>query len=187
MADTQDIPALRYLLAKFIKDPRTIQAFENLGETAKEGLVTAESAYALATTAKELADMALALIELLSQATYVTMDANATLDNERVLTVGNLLKKTDGGAGGNVTIEVDRLTITGTDGVALTISGPTTLTLPDTGTLATLAGVETFSNKTLDQARVQSAMAAPAAAAINGTVPIVTGSGVKYVLLSNAP
>ena len=40
-------------------------------------------------------------------------------------------------------------TITGAYSLAWTISAATSLTLPTTGTLATLAGSETFTNKTL--------------------------------------
>ena len=40
-----------------------------------------------------------------NNATYVTLSTNGTLTNERVLTAGAGISITDGGAGGNVTIE----------------------------------------------------------------------------------
>jgi len=46
-------------------------------------------------------------------AQYVVMAANATLDNERVLTAGDGIDLTDGGAGGNVTVAVDVTDILG--------------------------------------------------------------------------
>lgn len=186
MADINDIPTLRPLLAQFLKDPRLIKAFENLGDVSKEGFVTAEAAYALAQLAKDVADAALALAQLLQVAEYVTLSADGTLENERMLTEGNLIKITDGGAGGNVTIDVDRLTLSGPDDLALTLSGPTALTLPQTGTLATRAGIETLSNKTLDTLRVQDAVTASAPVAA-GTIPVLTASGVRYLMLSATP
>ena len=42
-----------------------------------------------------------------TSAQYITLATDATLSNERVLTAGNLVDITDGGAGGNVTLDVD--------------------------------------------------------------------------------
>lgn len=186
MANLEDIPTLRYLLSQFIKDDRTIKAFESLGDVSKEGYVTAQAAYDLATVAKAVADAALALAQLLQLAEYVTLSADGTLDNERVLTQGNLIKLTDGGPGGNITVAVDKLSIGGAFTVALTLTGNTAVTLPTTGTLATRAGIETLTNKTLDTLRVQDAVTASAPVAA-GTIPVLTASGVRYMMLSATP
>lgn len=45
----------------------------------------------------------------------------------------------------------------GASSLTLTTTGATNVTLPTTGTLATLAGVETLSNKTLDEAKIVNA------------------------------
>ena len=65
----------------------------------------------------------------------LTLDVN---DGDRLLDLG-----------GNVTIPADFI-ISGNHNLTLNLSGVTSLSLPTTGTLATLAGVETLSNKTFD-------------------------------------
>lgn len=133
----QDIPALRLSLAKFIKDPRTIRAFEQLGDATLDSTSIAEEALAQAEGAETLASLALALIDALSEASYVTLSPNSTLDAERVLTAGNLISLNDAGPGGNVTVNVARLSLSGSSSLAFTLSGNTTLTLPTTGTVLT--------------------------------------------------
>ncbi len=51
---------------------------------------------------------------------------------------------------GTLTIPAATIAFSGANDVTLTSTGTTTLTLPTTGTLATLAGTETFLNKTID-------------------------------------
>ena len=51
--------------------------------------------------------------------------------------------------GGNVLLD-SGLSIVGTGGLTLSIGGSSSLTLPLSGTIATLLGVETFQNKTID-------------------------------------
>lgn len=66
---------------------------------------------------------------------------------------GTIISPTYGGTGvnnGTKTITLGgNLTTSGAYDLTLTLTGATTVTLPTTGTLATLAGTETFTNKTL--------------------------------------
>lgn len=87
-------------------------------------------------------------------ASYVVMGLNATLTDERVLTQGNLITVTDGGAGGAATVAVDstKLTITagkidktGAGTLTLDAAGAYTLTIAATGTAALGAGTLTVS------------------------------------------
>jgi len=68
-------------------------------------------------------------------------------------TTATVIAGTYGGTGANngaSTITIGgSVTVTGAFTLGLTITGNTTITLPLTGTLATLAGTETFTNKTL--------------------------------------
>jgi hypothetical protein len=93
-------------------------------------------------------------------ATYVTLSNDAQLENERVLTAGNGITITDGGAGSTVTIAVDTtdqnaevatLTNKTIDLTDNTITGTTAEfnTALSDNDFATLAGIETLTNKTL--------------------------------------
>ena len=64
------------------------------------------------------------------------------------LTLGSALPAASGGTG-VANNAASTLTISGSFATTLTVSGATGVTLPTTGTLATLAGSETFTNKTL--------------------------------------
>jgi hypothetical protein len=68
---------------------------------------TADAAAAAAAAAQADADAAQANVDLVEAAQFVTMATNATLTNERVLTAGDGIDITDGGAGGAVTISVE--------------------------------------------------------------------------------
>lgn len=96
-------------------------------------------------------------------AQYVTLTANATLQNERVLTAGNHLTLTDGGAGSTVTLDVNETTLnadTATltnktiDLAANTLTGTTAQfnTALSDGNFTTTAGTETLTNKTINLA-----------------------------------
>ena len=71
------------------------------------------------------------------------------------------------------------LTISGSFATTLTVSGATGVTLPTTGTLATLAGSETFSNKTL----TAPALGTPA----SGNLTSCTADGTNKVGYLNIP
>lgn len=85
--------------------------------------------------------------ETLQTATFVTLSANTELPNEYVLSVGPGLSIS--AASGAVTIYSEAPVISGGHPVTFTVTGPTNLALPISGILATRAGVETLSNKTL--------------------------------------
>jgi hypothetical protein len=86
-------------------------------------------------------------------------------------------------------------TITGAYSLAWTISAATSLTLPTTGTVATLAGTETFINKTLTNPTVTNYVETPFSAnsstaitlaLTNGTVQIITLTGTCTITMPTA-
>lgn len=88
-----------------------------------------------------------------------------TVNNTETLTAGRTLTVTLNDAnrtlnlGGNLTT-ASSFTTSGANALTLTTTAPTNVTLPASGTLATLAGVETLSNKTLVTPKVGTASTA---------------------------
>lgn len=128
----------RDLLAKALGNPRLVTAFEQQSQAITE--------------TQQQAGETLAATSALQDATFVTLSPNDTLTGERVLKVGPGLK---------IAITDDAVTISVNDEVPhvrggfaalMTAQGPTSLVLPLSGTLATRAGDETLSNKTLSSA-----------------------------------
>lgn len=85
----------------------------------------------------------------LQDATFVTLSANATLPNERVLIAGHGLDLVDEGSAVTLQIGTGGVVVTGDYPVTMYAEGVTDLVLPTSGTLATRGGAETLSNKTL--------------------------------------
>lgn len=107
----------------------------------------------------------------LKNAVFVTLSANAELPNERVLALGPGLSF-DLAVPGVVRVDTSAYTTGGHD-VQFSVTGPTVLSLPLTGTVATRAGTETLKNKTLDSPLVSGlANHADDAAAAAGGVPV---------------
>jgi hypothetical protein len=112
-----------------------------------------------------------------------------TLANTENLTAGRTLTLTLNDAartvslGGNLTT-ANSFTTVGANSLSFTTTAPTSLTLPTTGTLATLAGTETLTNKTLTSPRVGTSILDT-----NGNELIVltaTGSAVNEITYANA-
>jgi hypothetical protein len=111
--------------------------------------------------------------EALQDATVITLSANAAFTNERVLRLGHGLESvTDDSF---VTISVDPTESPHVEGgfsVTFRSQGVTDIVLPTSGTLATRAGSEKLSNKTLETLIVLATDYANDAAAAAGGVPI---------------
>ena len=94
-------------------------------------------------------------LSLLDQATsgtkYLRIKYDSTVSGSVDTSADRTLSLDLQGADRALTLGGD-LTLSGGYGISLTASGATTLTLPTTGTLATLTGTETLTNKTLTAA-----------------------------------
>lgn len=76
----------------------------------------------------------------------ITVGSNLTADRNFTITTGDAARTLS--MSGNITAAADFIT-SGANSLTLTTTGSTNVTLPTTGTLSTLAGSETFTNKTL--------------------------------------
>lgn len=122
-------------------------------------------------TTSEAVTANLAATEKLEDATFVTLSANAELPNERVLSLGPGLT-IDTSVEGVVKLTATVAATSGHD-VQFSTVGPTVLTLPPVGVLATRSQEETLSNKTLDAPSVSGiSNYADDAAAAAGGVPV---------------
>lgn len=123
------------MLAKYFSaDPRLISDFEEQDERITRVETT--------TTTNTEATAAL------TDATFVTLSPNSELPNERVLAFGQGLTGND--AGNQVILSVVGVPVLSNNfNVVLSVDGDTVLSLPLSGILATLAGAEIFTNKTL--------------------------------------
>ena len=79
--------------------------------------------------------------------------------------------------GGTGVANSNTLTLTGGN-VAFTMQGATAVTLPTTGTLATLAGAETLSNKTMQATTVSVSNTTDSTSAATGALTVAGGAGI---------
>lgn len=104
--------------------------------------------------------------------------------------VSGILPPANGGTG-VANNAASTLTISGAFATTLTVSNTTTLTLPVTGTLATLAGVETFTNKYITRPIGQGGVVVPttgSGAGGCGTGPALSGNdSVGIITLGTTP
>jgi hypothetical protein len=165
--DTDNEPKLADL-SRVFGDPRVVRQFETLQEQ-------------VATTS-DTTTAAVAETGALKDAAFVTLSANAELPNERVLAVGAGMAL-DTATPGLVRLISNVFSDNGWP-VELVASGATSLGLPTVGILATRAGAETLSNKTLAEPKLSGLVdAADDAAAATAGVPVGgiyrTGSALK--------
>lgn len=151
-------PVLRSELAKAFPDqPRLVAAFEEQFEVVKS---VADSPVTLAEATTALSD-----------GTFVVLSPNEALTSERVLTPGPGVSLS--ADEGTVTISVEAPLISGGHPVTFNAFGPTILSLPLSGILATRAGAETLTSKTLDAPKLSGlGDYANDAAAAAGGVPV---------------
>ncbi len=100
---------------------------------------------------------------------------NLTANRALTITLNNASRTLN--LGGN-------LTTSGNNALTLTTTGATNVTLPTSGTLATLAGTETFTNKTLTSPRIGTGILDTNGAAMLNLSPVA--SAVNQVTIQNA-
>ena len=128
-------------------------------------------------------------IPTVSSVQVATISASQTLTNKTLSTGvvynGGVIAGQYGGTGvantGKTITIGGNLTTSGAHTTTLTTTANTTLTLPVTGTLATLDGSETLTNKTLSSAVITGTVTAGGAVGTAGQVLASTGTGVQWV------
>ncbi len=149
----------RDVLMTMFRNPRWVKAFE--AQQAK----TVEL--------DQIATLQVPATEALQDATFLTLSPNTGLSNEYVLRLGE-------GIGfdlssGSLILALDNGAVKAAGGfdVRIVASGDTRVTIPLTGTLATLDNTETLTHKTLDAPKLSGLVnAANDAAAAVGGVPV---------------
>ena len=127
----------RLMLEKaFPGQPRTIAEFERNFQALYD--------------VQQVTSATVAATDALQDASFVTLSANGASTNERILSVAGGLSITDTGTGVTLATTRDVAAVSGGYQVTFNVAGSCELVLPVSGQLATRAGVETFSNKTLD-------------------------------------
>jgi len=110
-----------------------------------------------------------------------------------IVTLAGVLNAANGGTGvaNSSTITLGgNLTTSGAYATTLTATGTTTITLPTTGTLATLAGSETFTNKTLTNPTVTNyveTLQAVGTVGATSTLALTTGTVLTATLTASTP
>lgn len=125
-------------------------------------------------------DLSLGNVDNTSDATKNS--ASVTLTNKVIGSgssyTGAVISPTYGGTGinnGSSTITLGgNLTLSGAFNTTFTVTGTTGITLPTTGTLATLAGTETFTNKSISGS-TNTLTNIPLGSAVTGTLPVANG------------
>lgn len=115
--------------------------------------------------------------QALQDATVLVLSPNATLNNERVLKLGEGIRAADDGTYLTLSVDDRVAHVAGGFRVDLTAQGDTAVVLPLGGMLATTDGDETLTNKTLEAAVLVAAILnaseyATDAAAAAGGVPV---------------
>lgn len=111
--------------------------------------------------------------EAMQDASVIVLAANQAFNGERVLVLGQGLSGID--ADGKLTLQTSGKVplVSGDFTLLLALAGNTTVALPLVGTLATLANVETLSNKTISAPKLSGlGDYADDAAAATGGVPV---------------
>lgn len=130
-----EVPAvLRSLLAEaFPNSPRLVRTFEELVQALIEAKDTAEAAAS--------GDIA--------SAEVLTLAPSAALPNGRALVLGDGFDSVDDGETLSVSLSDLAAKVDGGHPVTFVVTGPTSLVLPEIGTLVSTDAEQTMSNKTL--------------------------------------